>query len=229
MQDYGRAVIVGGTDTHGKGTVQTLLDLDQYVSPRGPKLNSPLGSIKLTIQKFYRITGGSTQFKGVTPDIVLPDPLGYLEGGERYHDFPLPWDEVKALSFERWPQTLALKKLQENSRKRVSQSKKFQNILKSVQLLKQKRDDTEVTVSLKAMRERRVKGRADKKRFKFDEINPNIVISHVSLDSKLLNEGQKERKEEWIEGLKRDPYIEETLHILSDLQRSTGPQSARKS
>ena len=81
MQDYGRAIIVGGPETHGKGTVQTLLDLDKYVNPKQIKLTSPLGSLKLTIQKFYRITGGSTQFKGVTPDIALPDSSGILKNG----------------------------------------------------------------------------------------------------------------------------------------------------
>ena len=217
MQDYGRAVIVGGEETHGKGTVQTLLDLDQYINPRGPKLSAPLGSIKLTIQKFYRVTGGSTQFKGVTPDIVLPDPFGYLESGEKYHDFPLPWDEVKALKFERWPKPLALKDLKNKSKERVSKNKKFQNIVKSVPLIEKKREDKKIPISLSAMRERRGRERKDRERFKFDEVDQDIVISNVSLDQKLLSKDQKERKEEWIEGLKKDPYIGETLNILNDL------------
>ena len=217
MQDYGRAVIVGGAETHGKGTVQTLLDLDQYINPRGTKLSSPLGSMKLTIQKFYRITGGSTQFKGVTPDIILPDPFGYLEAGEKYHDFPLPWDEVKALNFKRWSKSLALKNLKRKSEQRVAKGKKFQNIRHSVKLLAGKRDDTKISISLSAMRKRREQGRKDGERFKFDEIDQDITVSHVSLDQKLLNQDQKERKEEWVQGLRKDPYITETLHILNDL------------
>ena len=217
MQDYGRAIVVGGAYTHGKGTVQTLLDLDQQVGPQVSNLSSPLGSIKLTIQKFYRITGGSTQFKGVTPDIVLPDPFAYLETGEKYHDYPLPWDEVKALRFSRWPGSLKLKSLQKKSTERVSTSKKFQNIIKSVKLLKGKRKDTEIVLSLDAIRKRREKGREDRDRFKFDDIVKEISISHVSLNHKLLSEDQKKRKEEWVEGLKKDPYIEETLFILQDL------------
>ena len=216
MQDYGRAVIVGGPETHGKGTVQTLLDLDNYVNRR-VKLDASLGSLKLTVQKFYRVTGGSTQFNGVTPDVILPDPLSYLKSGEKYHDFALPWDEVKPLTFQRWLRPLKLKELKKKSVLRVSKNKKFQNILKSVALLKNKREDTEIPISLTTMRNRRLKGRKDAKRFKFDEIDKSIIISNVSLDQKLLNKDQKERKEEWIKGLKKDPYITETLQILTDL------------
>ena len=217
LQDYGRAVVVGGAETHGKGTVQTLLDLDDYTKASKASLKAPLGSMKLTVQKFYRVTGGSTQFKGVVPDIVLPDPLGYLESGEKYHDYPLPWDEVKPLKFQRWSKSLMLKKLRDKSRGRVSKNKKFQNIIKSVNLLKKKRNDTNIRLSLRTIKNRRKKSHEDRERFKFDEINKDILVSQISLDKKLLSEDQKERKNEWVEGLKKDPYIEETLSILGDL------------
>ena len=217
MQDYGRAVIVGGPETHGKGTVQTLLDLDNYVNPKRIKLDSSLGSLKLTVQKFYRVTGGSTQFNGVTPDIILPDPTGYLKSGEKHHDFALPWDEVKPLTFQRWPKPLELKELKRKSALRVKKNKKFQNILKNVALLKIKREHTEVPLSLSTMKARRIKGRQDLEHFKFDEIDKSVLISHISLDKKLLNKDQKERKKEWVEGLKKDPYITETLQILTNL------------
>ncbi|OFZ77090.1 MAG: hypothetical protein A2451_16365, partial [Bdellovibrionales bacterium RIFOXYC2_FULL_39_8] len=100
LQDYGRAIVLGGEFTHGKGTVQALLNLDQ--GPLMSMLNSSLGSLKVTIQKFYRITGVSTQYKGVTPDIIIPDPFGYGENREQDLDYSLPWDEVAGLHYTPW-------------------------------------------------------------------------------------------------------------------------------
>src|SRR5690606_31588976 len=96
LQDYERAVIVGGEFSHGKGTVQAVVDLDGYVSPMA-KSYSPLGALKITIQKFYRVNGSSTQYKGVTPDIILPDQFSHLESGEKFLDYSIPWGEVKAV------------------------------------------------------------------------------------------------------------------------------------
>lgn len=220
LQDYGRALIVGGGTTHGKGTVQTLLDLDRYVRPT-VNLNKPLGSIKLTIQKFYRINGGSTQYKGVTPDITLPSPYSYIESGERYQDYSLKWDTVKSLDYEKWKAPLKIDELRKKSELRVSKSKKFTNINKTVEILESRKNDTIVTLDLDSLRKRRKKNKEDSEKFKFDESNESIKISNVSLDSKLLNKDQKERKEEWVDGLKKDPFIEETLSIMNDLSNSS--------
>ncbi len=92
IQDYKRGVIMG-TQSFGKGTVQSFLDLDQYLLPQFDTMR-PLGSVKVTMQKFYRINGGTTQLKGVIPDITLPDPYAYIDMGEKELDFPLPWDEI---------------------------------------------------------------------------------------------------------------------------------------
>lgn len=101
LQDYGRAVIIGGSHTFGKGTVQMMIDLDRFLAPGLGDLR-PLGALAMTIQKFYRITGASTQFRGVIPDIILPESASYLEVGEQYLDHPLPWDTVAAVSFPKW-------------------------------------------------------------------------------------------------------------------------------
>ncbi|MFO8087052.1 MAG: S41 family peptidase [Bacteroidales bacterium] len=85
MQDYGRAVIVGSPSTFGKGTVQRFFDLDQMVRAKQYEEFKPLGSIKLTTQKFYRVNGGATQLKGVKPDIVLPDRYAYVDVGEKVY------------------------------------------------------------------------------------------------------------------------------------------------
>ncbi len=90
MQDYKRAIILGGNQTYGKGTVQNILPINQFY----PKYETDLGYLKMTIQKFYRVNGGSTQIEGVYSDIAMPSRFSYMKFGERDLDGALPWDKV---------------------------------------------------------------------------------------------------------------------------------------
>jgi carboxyl-terminal processing protease len=102
LQDYGRAVVVGDTSTHGKGTVQSLMPLDRFIWTDTPAATNDPGTLKITIRKFYRVTGASTQLKGVEPDIVLPDVLNYsTDIGERALENPLPWDSIHGVDFNK--------------------------------------------------------------------------------------------------------------------------------
>jgi carboxyl-terminal processing protease len=98
IQDYNRGVVVGES-TYGKGTVQTMVELDRYINDA----NNPAGSLKLTIQKFYRVTGSSTQNKGVTPDIKLPTALDPEQFGESSNPGALPWDEIRSTLYQKTP------------------------------------------------------------------------------------------------------------------------------
>lgn len=151
MQDYGRAVVVGTSEqTHGKGTVQAVLDLDGYAGPIG-KVYSPLGALKITIQMFYRVNGGSTQFKGVIPDIVLPDRYAYLESGEQSLDYAIPYQKTKAVAHEKWDKKFNLSKLKTNSQNRVKKSPKFKKIEESVAWYTKRKENTERSLSLKEL------------------------------------------------------------------------------
>jgi carboxyl-terminal processing protease len=97
LQDYGRALIVGDSTTHGKGTVQTIYELNKFGNFR----DYNAGALKVTIRKFYRANGWSTQLKGVTPDIVLPSVANYLEVGEGAQEFAMPYDPIPSAMFER--------------------------------------------------------------------------------------------------------------------------------
>jgi carboxyl-terminal processing protease len=100
LQDYGRALIVGDSSTHGKGTVQNLNPLRPFVWPATRSATNDPGTVKITIRKFYRVSGASTQLKGVTPDIVLPDVLNYsTDIGESSLDNPLPWDVIPSANY----------------------------------------------------------------------------------------------------------------------------------
>lgn len=102
MQDYDRALIIGSLHTHGKGTVQAVVELDRLRYLFRPQKTDDLGALKLTIQKFYRINGGSTQFRGVSPDLVVPSMLDHLESGEQYLDYALPWDQILPKPYTPW-------------------------------------------------------------------------------------------------------------------------------
>ena len=103
LQDYGRALVVGDISTHGKGTVQNLTRLDKFISPATPSATNDPGTLKITISKFYRVTGASTQLRGVVPDIVLPDVLNYsTDIGETNLENPLPWNSISGVAFNKF-------------------------------------------------------------------------------------------------------------------------------
>lgn len=215
MQDYGRAVIVGsGAHTHGKGTVQAVIDLDGYISPMA-RSYSPLGALKITIQMFYRVTGGSTQFKGVTPDIVLPDPFAYMDTGEKSLDHAIPYNQVKKVEYNKWNKfSYNFKDLKKKSEKRVAKSKKFKKISDSVEWFKDRKEKSKRTISLKAMISDREDVNKKNEEFKNDD---EIKSLKVSSFIKAKDEVSKEKKEEFEKTLRKDPVLEETMFIFDDI------------
>jgi carboxyl-terminal processing protease len=139
LQDYKRAVIVGTGPTHGKGTVQTLADLDRLT---GGKIE--LGVLKITIQQFFRVSGSSTQREGVTPDIVRPDPAGHLETGERELEHAIPWSQVPVAKHDDWPATWKSNVLVQRSAARVSKDPVFAKVAALTQVLKARKNDTRI-------------------------------------------------------------------------------------
>ena len=130
LQDYGRAVVVGGEFSHGKGTVQAVVPLGQ--GPLLSMLGSNLGALKVTIQIFYRVTGNSTQFKGITPDIIIPDPLGYVDKREKDLDYAIGWDQIPAQKFQLFSKSYPLDKLKIQSEQRIKNDKRIQKIVETL-------------------------------------------------------------------------------------------------
>jgi len=219
LQDYERAVIVGGKHTHGKGTVQTIIDLNENIPLLHLKRYDDLGALKATIQKFYRINGGSTQYRGVEPDIVLPSLFQHLESGEQYLDYSLPWDQDDPADYEVYDDKITdLKTIIERSRKRVSQSHGLQLIqeeaARSAELSKQ----TLVTVNIDSMRTKREEER---------QAREKVGAHYSQLEGGQVDDAdamglQTDRDEtgdgaDWIEDLKNDPYVTEAEMIINDL------------
>ncbi len=131
IQDYGRGLIMG-SQTYGKGTVQNLIGLERFIRPQNDE--ERYGQLKVTIAKFYRITGGTTQHRGVIPDINFPSVYNEMDFGENKQLHALPWDEISPAIFRSHDQvSMFLSKLRLNSKKRISKDREFQYIGEDIQ------------------------------------------------------------------------------------------------
>jgi carboxyl-terminal processing protease len=218
LQDYNRAVIVGGEFSHGKGTVQAVVDLDGYVSPMA-KSYSPLGALKITIQKFYRVNGSSTQYRGVTPDIVLPDQYAYLESGEKFLDYSIPWGEVKAIKHDKWVATWDVKKLRAASSERIKKNEKFKHLLDSIKWYKEQKDKTKRSLTASDFEKERKTIREMADVFKKEEESKNLTVKDLTMNTK--DKAHSEKFEEFSKTLKKDAVIEESIMILNDMIKVT--------
>jgi carboxyl-terminal processing protease len=219
LQDYGRAVIVGSKSTFGKGTVQRFIDLDQAI--RGYNDIKPLGNIKLTIQKFYRVNGGSTQLKGVESDIVLPDRYQFIEVGERDQDYPMDWSKIEPVDYAQSVTSLnGLEHWKAASAERVKKDKTFQLILENAKRLKTQREDTDYDLNLEAYTTEMemLEKEAEKYTDMLKEIE-GLEVKNMETDLSIINEeeSRQARNEEWIKTIKKDIYINEVLSILNDM------------
>jgi carboxyl-terminal processing protease len=145
LQDYGRALVVGDISTHGKGTVQNLNPLKQFM----PGLTNDPGTIKITIRKFYRVSGASTQLKGVTPDIVLPDVLNYSDQiGEASLENPLPWDTIRPVNFEKFNLVQPfLSTLKTQSDERIATNQDFRYVRQDIDQFRKVQDEKTATIN----------------------------------------------------------------------------------
>ncbi len=219
LQDYRRAVIVGGKHTHGKGTVQTIIDLNENIPLLHLKRYDDLGALKATIQKFYRINGGSTQYRGVVPDIVLPSLFSHLESGEQYLDYSLPWDQDDSAEYQPYSDKIAdLETIIERSRKRVAQSEGLRLISDEAARSAEMSKQTLITLSLDSMRAKRIEERAAR-----EKVGAQFNSLETAQDNDAQDIGQDPFSNEaadrgdWLETLKKDPYVSESEMIINDL------------
>jgi carboxyl-terminal processing protease len=153
LQDYGRAVIIGDKSTFGKGTVQTILPIGRFASLLGSHSDED-GALKLTIQKFYRVAGGSTQLHGVASDIVLPSLSDLPEFGEGALKNALPYDEVVKAKYTKWSDThsLFVDQLRRRSEDRVKNDPEFHYVMEDIDRLRRKIDDNRISLNEDARR-----------------------------------------------------------------------------
>lgn len=220
MQDYGRAVIVGGNTTYGKGTVQRFLNLDRVI--QGHSDEKPLGQVKVTMQQFYRVNGGSTQLRGVTPDIILPDQYAFVDIGEKDYDEALPWTEINPSSYKQNVFMLPdLEGLRKKSAKRISQDSTFVLVEMQGKLMKEMREESQMPLQLSAFEQELAL--RDQRMDKFDGLMkdtvPDLHVHNLDADQAYLQTDSSRiaRRDQWIGQIKKDIYLEESLHIMQDL------------
>jgi carboxyl-terminal processing protease len=217
MQDYKRAVVIGSSSTHGKGTVQRFLPLNRTLRNK----NIPdLGSIKLTIQKFYRINGDATQLKGVRSDVIVPDNYMYLETGEQEHDYPLPWDQIKASTYEKNSYSIS-DKIIKKSQSRINKNNTFTLIEENAKRWEKQRENTTYPLNFLTHATTELKEKKEGEKFEkigkvkiehFNVSNPNADIEIIEAE-----ESRKKRYTDWINNVSKNPYIYEALQIIEDL------------
>ena len=222
MQDYKRAVIVGSTSTYGKGTVQRFYDLDRAF--KGAEDYKPLGSLKMTTQKFFRINGGSTQLIGVTPDIVLPDNYQYMDVGEKEYDHAMKWTEIDPVEYS---QDVALldhiDEVAATSKKRVDKNDKFTKVLANAERIKKYRDNSTYSLNIDQFIKEMDQREEDSEQYKdlYDTDIASLKISNLEVDMDNINfdESKQARNQDWLDGMKKDFYLEEALSIMKDMIR----------
>jgi carboxyl-terminal processing protease len=228
LQDYNRAVIVG-TQSFGKGTVQRFIDLDKTV--RTSAEFKPLGELKITMQKFYRVNGGSTQRKGVTPDILLPDRYSEIEVGEREYPHSMEWSEIAGLEFSQDVYKVdKMDVLKMNSMDRIKSNNQFQMIREQAKILKENRDKTQFSLNLEDYK--KFLAEKDKEAEQFTDLFKDdiegLTVRNLKVDMPAINfdDSTKARNESWINDLKKDIYIEESMAIINDMIK--GPALTKK-
>lgn len=215
MQDYGRAVVVGSNKTFGKGTVQQFIPVDQRTfSP------DEYGSLKLTIQKFYRISGGSTQLRGVTPDIVLTDLLTYADISESNSHDALPWDQIKEIKFDRWPAKFNLEEVKAKSAQRLKDNAFLKLIDEAARYYKEYDKIDRVPLNLEKYKaDRKLREEIAKKFDSLDVFKTNLKISapQFELEKYKSDTILREKREDWHKTMMNDFYLEESINILKDI------------
>jgi carboxyl-terminal processing protease len=221
LQDYNRAVIVGAR-SYGKGTVQTVVNLDRFVSGKSEE-SLALGALSITIQKFYRIDGTSIQLKGVVPDIPLPDRFTAFKIGEKHLDHTLAWDSAEPADYEKWqPQSPVPEEIIAKSRARVLENKGFTEVSQYIENVKRLQETTRQSLLLQDVITQQEKLKKEREKLR----KSPVQLTHINLlpsgepekkASKSLDKIAGERQEEWFKTIKKDLSLGEAVEILNDL------------
>ena len=217
MQDYKRGVIIGGKQTYGKGTVQNVLPINRFYE----KYPSDLGALKMTIQKFYRINGGSTQIEGVYSDISLPSRYSYMKFGERDLNGALPWDKVQQANYQPTNSYNNFNDVVYNSKQRILNNENFKQINEYAKWLKENQEENLYSLNYKTFKkESELKAKEGEKFKDIFKFNSNLTFNSPKYELSLFTKDTilKEKRNFWHKNLKKDIYLNEALNVLSELK-----------
>ena len=220
MQDYKRAIIIGGNQTWGKGTVQTVFPLNRMV--RG-NTNGDLGALRYTTQKYYRINGGSVQLEGVKSDINVPYRYKYLEFGEKDSENPLKWDEIDKVEFTPWNSNFDFDEAINKSKLRMASNEYLKLIDENAKWIKFIRDNKIINLNYEKFKLEINENLSKTEKFKIlNDYSMNYNFKSLPYEIDLIKNdsvlGLKRKR--WHASLNKDLYIDEALNVLSDLRFS---------
>ncbi len=217
IQDYHRGIIIGSTSTYGKGTVQRNIGLDKDMGFMSA--NSELGTIKLTLQKFYRINGGSTQLKGVSSDVVLPDLYEHFKIREKDDPDALPWDEIQKADYSPWKPGYDYKEIENTSAARVKSNSSF-NLIKEKTEWLAKQDDKEYSLKIDKYRDDRKAVSATSKQLEtLNKLPKELSVNNLKGEENKFtaDKDKEERFKTWTKNLRNDIWLNEAVNVVDDM------------
>lgn len=218
MQDYGRGIVMGSSSTYGKGTVQRTIGLDP--ESNFSNANAELGSLKLTLQKFYRISGGSTQQKGVIPDVVIPDYLENLKIREKDNIYSLPYDEISKASYPMWKTGYNREAIKQMASNRIASDTIFKRI-QEASVYVGKQNDKEYSLQLDKYRLEQKKIReAVKKIESLTKLSKPLPATFMKQDEGKyvsVDKDKTERYKQWLTSVSKDVYVDQAVKVINDM------------
>ena len=220
MQDYERAIIIGGNQTWGKGTVQNVFPLNRMV--RG-NTKGDLGALRYTTQKYYRVNGGSVQLEGVKSDINLPFRYKYLDFGEKDSENPLQWDEIENINYQKWNSNFDFDFAIKNSQKRMKESEHLKLVDENAKWIKDIREKKIFNLNYQKFRSELEENIETTEKFKkLDDFSLDYSFKSLPYEIQMIENDSilGTKRERWHKSLNKDIYIGEALNVLSDLRFS---------
>jgi carboxyl-terminal processing protease len=221
LQDYNRALILGANDqTFGKGTVQRFLDLNRF----SPNPEYTFGSLKVTIQKFYRVNGGTTQLTGVVPDLILPERFSSIPAGERTEDYPLQWNEIDSLplKMDMPSQQKAIAQAVKKAQKRVGKSQVFKLIEEESKRVELNRNKTRYPLNYEEFKAEQLASKAEfdsfDAAFKANVKELQLVGLSKDLEAIGSDTAKLKMKQDWLKNYQKDIYLNEAVSVIIDLK-----------
>ncbi|NTS41261.1 carboxy terminal-processing peptidase [Flavisolibacter sp. BT320] len=217
MQDYGRGIVMG-TNTYGKGTVQRTIGLDPESG--FTNTNSELGSLKITLQKFYRVNGGSTQQKGVVPDVVIPDYLQHLKIREKDNPLSLPYDEISKASFQTWNAGYSLDAIKQMAKARIATDTTFKKISDASVFVAKQNEKVYVLQLDKYRAEQKEIRNAVKSIENLTKLKAPLPVQFMKEDqARYISEDKDktERYKQWMTNVSKDVYVDQAVKVIKDM------------
>ncbi len=220
IQDYKRGIVIGSSSTYGKGTVQRTIPLTPGNSSlQFGKEQEDLGTIKLTIQKFYRVNGGATQLKGVVPDVIIPDRYELAKAREKDNTTALNWDEISKADYKPWTPAYSTDAVVNTASNQVKNSTVFSGLRDKIEWIDKKNDEA-LSLNLAKYREEQTELKATYKALDSLYKLPNqltVVNTGADLEKIGTDKEKTEKNKQFINRIKSDIYIDETVKVMNDM------------